>query len=62
MSLLSSDIFPATFDLAFGCLLLQNQCITHIRGADFNGCIEVVLSVRPNAINTILVSDLVSDN
>ena len=37
----------------------------NIRGADFNGCIEVVLSVRPNAIIldfNILVSDLVSDN
>ena len=37
----------------------------YIKGADFNGCIEVVLSVRLNAIIldfTILVSDLVSDN
>ena len=36
-----------------------------IKGADFKGCIEVVLSVRLNAIIldfTILVSDLVSDN
>ena len=39
--------------------------IIYIKGADFNGCIEVVLSVRPNATIldfTILVSDLVSDN
>ena len=37
----------------------------YIKGADFNSCIEVMLSVRPNAIIldfTILVSDLVSDN